>query len=356
MKASAKYYFAVITAFAISLCGTSTPQVLAQGSDKELREACREDFAKIYTATQEYRHAHKALPDKLSELVKEGLLEKEDIISPITEKTGRKQPFAHLLDPEIPKAYLYEFSPLEMGGIFNGGKRKMRDWKRLQMGLLGGVVPIVRDHLFKPVMNLAFDGEVYASGMNWEDNFKDVVNLNDLFPQALFAGFEKAERATRPAVRPRPSPPVRGIPVGQVAPGISFVSLKNNQTKNLGDFRGKVVVIDFWASWCGPCQGPMAKMQTYRDDHPDWGEKVELIALSIDKAKEAAVKHLRSKGWNKTYNAWAGEGGFRAKAPVAYQVRGIPTCYVIDPEGKVAARGHPAAMDIPGIINGLLAH
>ena len=84
-------------------------------------------------------------------------------------------------------------------------------------------------------------------------------------------------------------------------------------------------------------------------------DKVELIALSIDNTKEAASTHLESRGWNKTTNAWAGDGGFRAPAPTAYGVRGIPSVFVIDAAGKIAANGHPGSLDLGGIVDGLLA-
>lgn len=143
--------------------------------------------------------------------------------------------------------------------------------------------------------------------------------------------------------------------VGQAAPDVSFVDLESGETRRLSDLQGKVVVLEFWATWCGPCQEPMSKMQTYREKHPDWGDKVELLTLSIDEEKQTAVDHLKKNGWNKTRNAWAGEGGFRAEAPQAYSVSGIPTAYLIDSEGKIAAQGHPMALDMPALVDDLLA-
>lgn len=117
---------------------------------------------------------------------------------------------------------------------------------------------------------------------------------------------------------------------GTKAPDIEMVGLANGTAERLSDFAGKIVVLEFWATWCGPCQPKMADLQTYSAKYPDWKDKVVLIAASIDDNQEAPTKHLKAKGWEQTHNVWVKTDAIRA-----YHVNAIPTAYVIDQQGKI---------------------
>jgi thiol-disulfide isomerase/thioredoxin len=133
----------------------------------------------------------------------------------------------------------------------------------------------------------------------------------------------------------------QALPPGTTVPEIEFTRLDNGQKMKLSDLRGKVVVLDFWATWCFPCQEPMAKLQTLRQSHPDWKDNVAIVPLSIDDTLKLVRDHVDKRGWTNTFNVWAGDGGWMSSPAKTFRVTGVPTTYVIDGEGKIVYSGFP---------------
>jgi thiol-disulfide isomerase/thioredoxin len=133
----------------------------------------------------------------------------------------------------------------------------------------------------------------------------------------------------------------RALPAGIPAPEIQFTSLTDPKKLKLADFKGKVVILDFWATWCGPCQAPMAQLQKLRDSHTNWQDQVVIIPISIDDTMETVQNHVNQHGWTNTFNVWAGEGGWHAEPAKTFRVSAVPTSYVIDRTGKILFSGHP---------------
>jgi thiol-disulfide isomerase/thioredoxin len=145
------------------------------------------------------------------------------------------------------------------------------------------------------------------------------------------------------------------LPPGTAAPEIGFATLENQTAMKLSELRGKVVVLDFWATWCGPCQGPMADLQKLKENHANWAEQVAIVPLSIDDTLDVVRQHVNKRGWTNTFNVWAGEGGWSSAPAKAFRVSGVPTTYIIDARGKIVDAGHPAAMRLEEKVEEALA-
>lgn len=105
---------------------------------------------------------------------------------------------------------------------------------------------------------------------------------------------------------------------------------------------GTVCLIDFWATWCPPCQAPMAHNQKMIEDNKDkWGDKVQIYGFSIDGDAATVKNHVTKKGWTAVNQYWVRNG--TCKADKQFSFRGVPFCVVLDTEGKVAFMGHPAS-------------
>jgi thiol-disulfide isomerase/thioredoxin len=123
------------------------------------------------------------------------------------------------------------------------------------------------------------------------------------------------------------------LAVGSRAPDIRMTSLSEQKPERLSDFVGKVVVIKFWNTSCGPCLPGMAELDSYAKKYPEWSGKVVLIAASAEDEEATAdmLRFVASKRWKSVHFVRVD-----AEARQAFHVAGVPTTYVIDPRGNVA--------------------
>ena len=125
---------------------------------------------------------------------------------------------------------------------------------------------------------------------------------------------------------------IKKTSIGNVAPDFTLPS-PDGKNVSLTDYRGKYVLLDFWASWCGPCLREVPNVKKVYDKYHDKG--FEILSVSLDDKKDnwtSAIEkndlnwgHVSSlKGWN---------------CPVAklYNVSGVPAMLLIDKDGKIIA-------------------
>lgn len=129
------------------------------------------------------------------------------------------------------------------------------------------------------------------------------------------------------------------------APDVTLVDVQTGRTLSLRSLRGNIVYLEFWATWCGPCKTPMAKLNAVtKKRRGDWGDRVEVLAVSIDNSKDVVYPYVKRRGWTHVQHFWTGESGrtgFKGPAAEKFGVKGIPTAILIDPQGVIIWRGHP---------------
>jgi len=119
----------------------------------------------------------------------------------------------------------------------------------------------------------------------------------------------------------------------------NIVPINGGEPMTLEHKQGEVWLIDFWATWCPPCQAPMQHNEDMlKKRAADWGDKVKIIGLSIDKTADVVVAHVDKKDWKRPIHYHRAE----SDCSQVYSVRGVPHVMLLDTNGKIVYKGHPA--------------
>ena len=125
----------------------------------------------------------------------------------------------------------------------------------------------------------------------------------------------------------------QSLSVGKPAPDFEATDVLQGRVFRLSEHKGQVIIVNFWASWCTPCQAEMPSIEAYYRKHQ--AEGLQVIAISMDSAKYLPTVKKMAQGFS-FFTAHQSQ----AKVPGFGRIWRLPSTFVIDRQGVLRKNGH----------------